>query len=159
MKAEHATPEMAKLIFEVTEAQRKDDVIIEKWQQNREKARKNWLLLSEEERGERTRLGLGFEENVPPPVSKWVRNIRRKIRYRLFRIREGKKEFDKGLKKWMELQFSEGMTWANFTFIWDVSSTDPLKVISPFEWDGQMIMDPSTKKKMCDPSAFTNQEM
>lgn len=99
------------------------------------------------------------EKNPDTPIKKWVRHIRRNIRYRLFRIRKNSQEHDKGLKKWMELQFREGMTWATFTFNWDVSANDPLKLIEQLEWDGELLFDPNTKKKTCDPAAFTHQEI
>lgn len=88
-------------------------------------------------------------------------NVRRRdIRYRLFRIREGGErlhEFDKGLKAFVELQFRSGMNWKNFTFVWDISATEFLKVISPFEW--QSSGGKLTKDGYCDPVAFTEQEM
>ena len=51
------------------------------------------------------------------------------------------------------------MNWDTFTFTWDISAVEPLKVIAPMEWDGNMVFDVGTKKKSCDPSAFTHQEM
>lgn len=62
------------------------------------------------------------------------RKFRRDIRYRLFRIREGRLEYDNGLKKLIEQQFEPDMKWDNFTFRWDVSPKDPLKVIMEAEW-------------------------
>lgn len=59
-------------------------------------------------------------------------NIRRKVRYRLFRIRQGGKyaeAHDHGLKAHIERQFQQGMSWANFTFDWDVAPNNPLLVI------------------------------
>lgn len=86
--------------------------------------------------------------------------LRRKIRYRLFRIRDcvrrsekPEAEHDSGLKRWFELQFRDGQSWDNFTFEWDVSAKEPLKLIISFEWDGEV--DQSTKK--CTPPAFTKQ--
>lgn len=86
---------------------------------------------------------------------------RQQVRYRLFRIREEKEEFNHGLKEFIENQFKSGMTWSNFTFDWDVAPNNPLKVISPFEWTslgGKMqIIDDKTM--LCDPTGFTNQCM
>ena len=49
------------------------------------------------------------------------------------------------------------MTWDNFTFLWDVSPADPLKVIREDEWkDLGGRYDPITGRKY--PSAFTHQE-
>ena len=115
-----------------------------------------------------------------------LRTERRKIRYRLFRIRDAvlrgtavDPEYDKGLKAWIELQFQPGMTWARkgsdkdaiggYTFEWDVACNDPLKVIRQFAWDGavekrpvpEMINGRPTGKTVvldvCDPAAFTQQ--
>lgn len=94
---------------------------------------------------------------------------RRHIRNRLFRIRQGltSPEFDGGLKAWMELQFKPGMTWENFTFKWDISPDQPLKIVSIEEWvacggvletyterseDGKYVL-----QTRCSPTAFTNQ--
>lgn len=86
--------------------------------------------------------------------------LRRDIRYHLFRIRDGIDlsqyvEYNDyiDLKKYIESQFSNQMSWDNFTFEWDVSSIDPLKVITQFEWDGKI--DKFLNK--CDPPAFTKQ--
>lgn len=101
---------------------------------------------------------------------KSLRHLRRRIRYRLFRIREGTRaeEFDLGLKKTIEMQFSPDMSWKTFTFNWDVAPFDPLVVITPFEWESrggkfemQMVMCKDgvvRPEKVCDPSAFTKQE-
>lgn len=89
-----------------------------------------------------------------------LRLLRRKIRYRLFRLREGQLgEFDQGLKKWIELQLKPmgDMSWHEFTFGWDVAAQDPLKVITPFEWDGSMLRDADGQPR-CDPPAFTRQK-
>lgn len=86
--------------------------------------------------------------------------LRRDIRYHLFRIRDGidLSKYDEykdyiDLKQIIESQFSPNMDWENFTFEWDVSSIDPLKVITSFEWDGKI--DKFLNK--CDPPAFTKQ--
>lgn len=88
--------------------------------------------------------------------------VRRKhVRYRLFRIREGKEQYDNGLKDFIEKQFKPGMKWSDFTFDWDVAPKEPLKVISPFEWNeagGRMIV-LDGKTRICEPSAFTKQDM
>lgn len=132
---EHNTPEMHALILNVTNAQRADDIELEQWK----------LKM-----GDKARL-------ASLPLRKNTRIARKQIRYRLFRIRENKPEYDLGLKKWIELQFTQGMTWENFTFMWDVSATDPLKVVEQMEWDGQIVFDKAAGKKFCDPPAFTHQ--
>ena len=90
--------------------------------------------------------------NVPPSTTN-----RRQIRFRLFRIREGNDVVKDDLKAHIEAQFQIGMTWDNFTFLWDVSPADPLKVIREDEWkDLGGRYDPITGRKY--PSAFTHQE-
>jgi hypothetical protein len=132
---EHTSTEMQQLIIQVTDAQFKDNESLEKW---KVQVGEQYKTLSE-------------------PMKKYTRVVRKQIRYRIFRIREGKSEYDLGLKKWFELQFAVGMTWDNFSFTWDVSSKDPLKIIDAIEWDGQVILDKQTGKRFCDPPAFTNQ--
>lgn len=132
---EHNTPEMHSLIIKVTDAQKVDDIAYEEW---KNKMGDKYKLLS-------------------IPLRKFTRIIRKQIRYRIFRIREGKSEYDLGLKKWIELQFTTGMNWDNFTFMWDVSANDPLKVVEQLEWDGQIVFDKAAGKKFCDPPAFTHQ--
>jgi hypothetical protein len=87
--------------------------------------------------------------------------LRKHVRYRLFRIREGKEEYDGGLKKFIENQFQPGMNWKNFTFEWDVSPNEPLKVITPFDWikEGGRIVQLDSRNQICQPTAFTKQEM
>jgi hypothetical protein len=162
MKPEHVTPEMVALIKDVTDAEMKDQERIEQWQKQRMVDQQLWDAKSKEERKELIQQGLGFQSDLPHPPSKWVRDIRRKIRYRLFRIRDGQKEYDNGLKAWIEMQFSEDMSWGNFTFEWDVAAAEPLKVITAMEWlttGGTLVFEPGTKTKACDPAAFTKQEM
>lgn len=82
---------------------------------------------------------------------------RRQIRYRLFMIRQGKDTITDDLKSHIESQFQIGMSWKNFTFLWDVSPNDPLKVIREDQWkDEGGSYDGITGKKY--PSAFTHQE-
>ena len=100
--------------------------------------------------------------------------LRRQIRHRVFRIRDAiirgqqpDPEHDSGLRAWVELQFQPGMSWykhdaqervvGGFTFEWDVSAKEPLKVIVPFEWDGHFDGDFAAEKKICVPPAFTKQ--
>lgn len=97
-----------------------------------------------------------------------IHNFRRKIRYRLFRIRENQFEFDKGLKKLIEAQFKPGMNWKTFTFNWDISANDPLKVVTPYEWKENggefetqnVLCDDGIvrQKNVCRPFAFTEQD-
>lgn len=85
---------------------------------------------------------------------------RRDIRYHIFRLRDGvdftsSPEFSDylELKEIIQKQFIDEMNWENFTFDWDVSANDPLKVITQFEWDGRVDL-----SKRCDPPAFTKQK-
>ena len=87
---------------------------------------------------------------------------RRKIRYRCFRIREGGRiadAHDMGLKDHIEQQFEQGMTWANFTFEWDIAPMAPLMVIPRTiinnEWRASGGQFKNDKKY---PPAFTNQK-
>jgi len=98
-----------------------------------------------------------------------MRHVRRTIRNRLHRIRQGRLEYDLGLKKLIEAQFHPNMSWENFTFEWDVSPKDPLEVITSYQWadhggkfethrvqcDDGIIRD----QMICDPTAFTKQEL
>jgi hypothetical protein len=84
---------------------------------------------------------LDISENVQELITKIseakriedVLPIRRHIRYRLFRIREGGRiceAYDKGLKAYIERQFTQGITWKTFTFEWDVAPNNPLRIIT-----------------------------
>lgn len=102
--------------------------------------------------------------------------LRREIRRKLFQIRNkitNNDVFDdneKSLKKWFELQFHSGMSWfskgqnneivGGFTWTWDISAQEPLKLIIPLEWDGNFDdgHDPNgMKMRLCVPPAFTRQ--
>jgi hypothetical protein len=137
---EHNTPEMHELIFKITNAQKNDDLFYQNWK------------------------SMVGDKNIQPPVRSETRVLRKQVRYRLFRIRDAilkkeiSEEFDCGLSKWMELQFAQGMNWANFTFEWDVSAVDPLMVIEPIQWDGGVVLDKNTGRRYYDPPAFTHQE-
>lgn len=138
---EHNTPEMHELIFKMTNAQKNDDLVYQNWKSK-----------------------VGDSDKKQAPIRSETRILRKKIRYRLFRIKDAvlrqqiAEEYDCGLKKWMELQFAQGMNWTNFTFLWDVSSIDPLKIVEQMEWDGSVVLDKSTGRRYCDPPAFTHQE-
>lgn len=100
----------------------------------------------------------------PSPNNSFLRLLRRGLRYKLFLIRNGNWAEDielQELKKWYESQWQEGWCWVGkengFTFAWDISVLNPLRAISPFEWDGNYIQD-NNGKKMLDPSGFTKQE-
>ena len=83
---------------------------------------------------------------------------RRENRYKLFRIREGKYEFNEhNLKEVIENQFRQGMSWPLFTFSWDIGVTDFFKVVTLEEWiiDGGRT-DPMGIKV---PTAFTKQQL
>jgi hypothetical protein len=107
-------------------------------------------------------------QQVRKARGKRLRHIRRVIRNRIFRIRAGNDEYDKGLKSFLQKQLTPDMSFDTFTFTWDVSPREPLKVISPYEWiseggtfeivnvqgDDGIIR----QQKICDPTAFTKQE-
>jgi len=97
-----------------------------------------------------------------------LRQLRRKLRYRIFRIREGRDEHDLGLKKLIESQLEGRDTLDHFTFTWDLSPKDPLKVINMFEWESEggkfetvtELCDDgiARPRRVCHPTAFTRQE-
>jgi len=92
------------------------------------------------------------EWNIPPSVVS-----RRNIRNRLFNIRRGTDIVNDDLKEHIEKQFQIGMNWKNFTFLWDISPTDHLKVIREDQWFNENGgYDPITGRKS--PTAFTRQE-
>lgn len=110
---------------------------------------------------------LALIQQVRMARGKQLRHLRRTIRNRIFRIRSGKDEFDRGLKSFLVKQLTPDMSFDKFTFTWDVSPREPLKVISPYEWmseggtfemvnvqgdDGIV-----RQQKICDPTAFTKQ--
>jgi hypothetical protein len=66
-----------------------------------------------------------------------IKENRRNIRYRLFRIRENKDVVNDDLKQFIESQFEFGMSWKTFTFTWDVSPQDPLKIITEDMWSDE----------------------
>lgn len=156
-KPPHVTGEMAQLILQVTQAQKRDEEAFQKLVAQVDIERKKWLELPEEKRTELTLIGRGFTGGLPRPHRKWTRSIRKQIRYRIFRIRDGKTEYDKGLKAWLQLQFTKNMNINEFTFTWDISAIEPLKVVQPMEWDGDLVLDKSSGMKYCDPPAFTHQ--
>ena len=153
----HASAEMANLIYELSPAM----IVVQQY-----KGRDLATMTQEE------RLALRA-------AKKELRSMRRKIRYRLFRIRDAvaqnrdpSPEYDQGLKAWIELQFQPGMAWikraqnspdaiGGFTFEWDVAAYEPLRVIKPFQWDGDIERGPGPQVGQtidrCDPAAFTQQ--
>jgi hypothetical protein len=161
----HASQEMAMLIVEVENAKKVDAESAEKWVRDRAKAKLVWDAKPENVRKHLISEGMGWSDNAKPPTGSSVRAIRRKIRYKIFRLREGKWQTDKelaALKSWYEMQFQGGWSWKDFTFKWDVSAKDPLKIITQIEWDGDVVSEKTgsgSLGKFCDPAAFTNQEM
>lgn len=111
---------------------------------------------------------LDLKNQINNGGEKTRRLLRRRIRYRLFRVREGKAEHDKGLRKVIEAQFTPDMSFEKFTFNWDVSPRDPLKVVTVFEWKEEggsfetvnvLCEDGIVRpQKICQPTAFTKQE-
>lgn len=158
MNDNHITKEMADLIQKVESAIYKDRKAIDQWQKDLARIKQENRTLKKMIEEGNDKVSLISEPEKPEKF--FSMQIRRGIRYRLFRIRDGgdiAKEHDKGLKSWIEFQFKPGMIWDEFTFTWDVSPSEPLKVISPFEWlaEGGGI-DPETG--LCVPSGFTKQE-
>ena len=167
----HASPEMARIILTAQRCMAEDEAAIKQWKAMIKKERSIWAALTENERNRRRAMGTDFVDAQIKEVQlrNKTRAFRRKLRYKLFRIREGKWQDNselQALKSWYELQFRQGWSFRDFTFEWDISAIDPLKVISPYEWDGDLIK--QTERivegtniigKFCDPTAFTKQEM
>ena len=84
--------------------------------------------------------------------------LRRTVRRQLFKIRRGI-EMNNGLKEWIEGQFDNNrqQNWGTFTFTWDVSPSDPFKIIIKEEWisEGGSFDESGFRK----PPAFTKQEV
>lgn len=109
------------------------------------------------------------EQVIKATSARQILTLRRDIRRRIHKIRIGRKEFDKGLSKLLIAQFSAGMAIENFTFEWDISASDPLMVVSNFQWVEQggafetineVGKDGVTRpKQICYPTAFTRQEL
>lgn len=159
MSNDHITNEMADLIQKVESAIYKDRKAYDQWQKDLARTKQENRALKQMIEDGNTYVRL-----IPEPLEPekfFTMQVRRGIRYRLFRIRDGgaiAEEHDKGLKAWIELQFKPGMVWEGFTFTWDVSPSEPLKVITPFEWQSSGgKIDPETN--LCVPSGFTNQAM
>ena len=83
--------------------------------------------------------------------------LRRQIRKKCFNIVSGTCD-DTELKVKIESQFTDGMNWSNFTFVWDISPNDPYKVIKSNEWltYGGHINEVSGKYE---PTGFTRQKI
>lgn len=159
-----ARPEMVPIIEQIKDAISKDEADLRSWNIAREKDKEVFDKLTPFARMKAISEGRGYIPNVKPPVRKWTRLLRRQLRYKLFRLREGKWQNDAELaaiKEWYELQFHGGWHWRDFTFKWDLSAADPLRIVTPIEWDGDVVAEKtgSSVGKFCDPSAFTNQEM
>ena len=171
----HTSAEMAEIIIMVQNAIRQDEQNILNWEAGRKKERKKWESLTLQEQQKRRALGMEYTDAQINTVQlrNATRAVRRKLRYKIFRIRDcvaaNTLQEDKGLlslASWYEKQFRSGWHFRNFTFDWDISAIDPLKIISPFEWDGEVqdqtlrVEDGThVRGKFCDPTAFTNQEM
>jgi len=154
---------MANLILQFHQAQKADDIAYNKWLKNKRREKLEWDALSEDMKKIRTSIGTAYS-TTKPPMRKATRHFRRQIRNRIFRLRNGAWETDKelkALKSWFELQFRPQWTWKKFTFDWDISAVEPLKAISPLEWDGDVLKESlhGNIYDLCDPTAFTRQEM
>jgi len=110
---------------------------------------------------------LELKMRAQTPNKRELRLLRRQLRYRIFRIRDGREEFDLGLRKLIESQLEGRDSIADFTFTWDLSPKDPLKVINMFEWESEggtfeVIMElcedgVPRQRRLCNPPAFTQQ--
>lgn len=111
---------------------------------------------------------LDLKQQVMGGNKRNIRLLRRQLRYRIFRIRDGRDEFDHGLRKMLLGQLEGRTTFDEFTFTWDLAPDDPLKVVTPFEWEsngGQFteVMELcddgiARPKRLCKPTAFTHQD-
>lgn len=104
-----------------------------------------------------------------------LRAFRASLRKMIHRMRQGcvveHVEEDQllGFKKLIESQFKHPMNWENFTFEWDLSAKDPLKIITVYEWqeeggtfENRVVPDDRgnpVNQKFCQPTAFTRQEI
>jgi hypothetical protein len=89
------------------------------------------------------------------------------VRYRLFLFRNRGEEISPGLVRHFERQFREGWTWDNFSFVWDVSPSDPLRAVTLNEWlehggrlreERETALDGTVQKvARCYPNGFTRQ--
>lgn len=110
---------------------------------------------------------LDLKQQVMNSNPRQLRLLRRQLRYRIFRIRDGRSEFDSGLRRMLEGQLEGRTTFDDFTFAWDLAPNDPLKVVTPFEWESnggtfttvqELCDDGLTRgKRLCNPTAFTHQ--
>lgn len=159
-----ARPGLAVIVEQVKDAISKDDSDFAAWTAARAKEKDIFEKQTPFARMKSLSEGRGFNPDAKPPIRKWTRLLRRQLRYKIFRLREGKWQNDAELaamKQWYELQFQGGWHWRDFTFKWDISAIDPLRVVTPIEWDGDVVAEKtgSSVGKFCDPAAFTNQEM
>jgi hypothetical protein len=153
---------LSKIVLVIEGAKQKDAQLALKFKKNKQIAKDAWDKLSEEQKAQKKALGLEYSEDKFKAQSKWVRHERRSLRYKIFRIREGKWENNvelAALKSWYEKQLEDDWSFNDFTFKWDLSLADPLKVITPYEWDGNVVEFPGGGGKFCDPAAFTKQEV
>ena len=75
-----------------------------------------------------------FQPGTPLEEKKWIAlpvslPERKNVRYRCARISNKNWIENDGLKEEIELQFKEGMSWDNFTVVWDIDKIDPYKVV------------------------------
>jgi hypothetical protein len=63
-----------------------------------------------------------------------VHPLRGHIRYHVFLYRNTGIEHIPGLVGHFEKQFRKGWDWDNFSFVWDISPTNPMKAIPEREW-------------------------
>lgn len=165
LQLDSTKPELASVIEQIESARNRDNAEISAWEINRAKARDVWNKMSPKAKELAIKEGRNFTEDVKPPSRKWTRVLRRQLRYKLFRLREGKWQSDPelaALKAWYDSQFQSGWTWRDFTFKWDLSAVEPLKIVTPIEWDGDVVAERTgagSLGKFCDPAAFTHQDM
>lgn len=89
--------------------------------------------------------------------------LRSHVRYHVFLYRNTGIEDIPGLVEHIEKQFRRGWDWDNFSHVWDLSPTDPLKAIPEREWltEGGAAVDPREGEVFTaarfHPNAFTRQ--
>lgn len=94
--------------------------------------------------------------------------VRRNLRNRIFRIRQGLQEDELGLIPVLKRQFDGDMSLETFTFNWDLGPRDPFRVVHTHDWraaggdyEEVMVPDPKTgvvkRSRICRPTAFTEQ--
>jgi len=95
----HTSTEMAQVILAVTQAIQSDDQDIAVWSKrtaaDRQLQQKKWELLTESERIVEQRNGAPLGDEGSVSMRRKTRAYRRTLRYKIFRLREGKWQTNK----------------------------------------------------------------